>query len=475
MSFNVALSGLSAAQTDLDSTGNNIANVSTVGFKESRAEFDSVYASSLFSNSDTKTGDGVSVSTVAQQFSQGSLEYTENPLDLAITGSGFFVTSASKDESDFSYTRAGTFKLNDDNYIVDNSGNYLRAFPVDSDGDSSSLSLSTTGAIQIPETAGTPEATSEISLTLNLPAGDDTLDPADFDPSDTSTYNRITSVTIYDSLGEAHITSIYYIKPDDATYTDTNQWVTFVTVDGVAVDAWDVGDGTNGAQIAGTYNTDTDGDGLADATESASYIDSNGDTHTGIVLTFDSTGIYTGSDPLTLTFQSLGVDDPSSTADLADGAGALPSGADGTQRFSLNFQNPTQFSSSFEVTSLEQDGLTVGRLTGVEIDDDGLVEATYSNGTSQPLARVTVVRFSNEQGLTQNGSTWTASQNSGEAIAGEANSGSFGSIASGALEQSNVNLTSELVDLITAQRNFQANSRALEINNELQETILQIR
>ncbi|MFT6986858.1 MAG: flagellar hook protein FlgE [Psychromonas sp.] len=460
MSFNVALSGISAAQTDLDTTANNIANVNTVGFKESRAEFSSVYANSLFSNSKTKTGDGVSVAAVAQQFHQGSLKFTQNPLDLAITGSGFFATSGDVGERDLSYTRGGEFKLNNENYIVDNSGNYLQAFPVNEDGSSSSVSLSTTKPIQIPETAGTPVPTNEVGITLNLPAGDAALDPANFDPEDPDTYNNATSVTIYDSLGESHIASTYYIKPENASYTDINQWVTFVTVDDKPVDP----------VTTGTYDVDIDtvsGDGIPDGVpdgtpKNAEYIDADGVTHSGVVLTFNNTGAYI-TDPPSFAFESLG------------DAGALDAGADGTQAFALNFKAPTQFASSFEVTALEQNGLTVGRLTGVEIGNDGLVKATYSNGTSQPLSRVAIVRFRNEQGLSQNGSSWTASQNSGDPLAGEAASGSFGAINSAALEQSNVNLTTELVDLITAQRNFQANSRALEINNTLQQTILQIR
>ena len=128
------------------------------------------------------------------------------------------------------------------------------------------------------------------------------------------------------------------------------------------------------------------------------------------------------------------------------------------------------------MTALEQDGLAVGRLTGIDIGADGLIRATYSNGTSEPLARIALVNFANEQGLTQIGnSSWKESISSGEALAGEAGSGTFGTINSSALEQSNVNLTAELIDLISAQRNFQANSRALEVDNQLNQTILQIR
>ena len=163
----------------------------------------------------------------------------------------------------------------------------------------------------------------------------------------------------------------------------------------------------------------------------------------------------------------------------------LPNGADSTQTVKIDFNldpaapnpnEPTQFASNFEVTALNQDGLAVGRLTGIDIGADGLVRATYSNGTSQPLSRIAMVNFANEQGLSQIGSTsWKESIVSGEALAGEAGSGTFGTINSSALEQSNVNLTTELIDLISAQRNFQANSRALEVDNQLNQTILQIR
>tara|TARA_R110001583_G_scaffold33943_5_gene114579 strand:+ start:9487 stop:10884 length:1398 start_codon:yes stop_codon:yes gene_type:complete len=465
MSFNIALSGIAAAQTDLDTTANNVANVGTVGFKESRAEFESVYASSIFSNDKTKVGDGAAVAAVAQQFHQGSLKFTQNPLDLAITGSGFFATAGGLEDSDLSYTRAGAFKLNNENYVVDNDGNYLQAFPVNADGSSSSISLSTTSAVQIPETAGTPMMTSEIGITLNLPAKADELDPANFDANDPETFTNSTSVNIYDSLGGSHIATTYYIKPENASYTGTSNWVSFVLVDGEPVEP------TTG----GVYDKDTTGDGSADSTGNmATYTTTKTDettglpvtvTHSGVVLQFGNDGTYSGSNPEELTYEALGV----------GGAEILGAGADGSQSFEIKYEDLTQFSSSFEVTALEQDGLTVGRLTGIEIGDDGLVEASYSNGTSEALSRVAIVRFRNEQGLSQSGSNWIASQDSGEPIAGEASSGSFGSINSAALEQSNVNLTTELVDLITAQRNFQANSRALEINNTLQQTILQIR
>ena len=474
MSFNIALSGINAAQKDLDVTANNIANVNTIGFKESRAEFADVYASSLFTATRTKTGDGVTTGAVAQQFHQGALQFTNNPFDLAISGPGYFVTSAETSSLDFSYTRAGAFKLNKSNFLVDSSGNYLRGFPVNSDGTSTSVSLGTSTPIQIPETAGTPVSTKNVNVALNLSSKDTAKTLASFDPTDPKTYSSSTSVTTYDSLGEPHTMAMYFVKPKDASYTGNNHWTVFTTVDNKPVNMWDT---TAGAAVSGTYEVDADKDGTPDGTPVDAKVTYNGNPWTGAVITFDDLGVMKSTTPADLYTQALGVDDPSSAV-AGDGANVLGLGADGTQRFKLNFDavKTTQFGSKFEVTSLEQDGLTVGRLTGVDVGSDGLVKATYSNGTSQPLARVAMARFSNEQGLRQSGNTsWKESQDSGVALAGEANTGTFGAIKSAALEQSNVNLTAELVDLITAQRNFQANSRALEVNNTLQQSILQIR
>jgi len=157
MSFNIALSGISAAQKDLNTTANNIANVNTTGFKESRAEFADVYATSIFANSKTTVGGGVATSQVAQQFQQGSLQFTNNSLDMAINGGGFFVTSSEVGSQDHSFTRAGAFKFDSNNYMVDSAGNFLQTFPVDKDGNSTSVSLTTTQPVKIPDTAGRSE------------------------------------------------------------------------------------------------------------------------------------------------------------------------------------------------------------------------------------------------------------------------------------------------------------------------------
>lgn len=440
MSFNIALSGLAASQKDLDTTANNIANVNTTGFKESRAEFADVYAGSIFSPGRTKVGDGVTTSQVAQQFSQGALKFTNNSLDLAITGDGFFAMTSDLAARDMTFTRSGAFKLNSDNFIVDNNGNYLQGYPVDpSTGAASSISLSTTKPIQIPNTAGAPRSTSNVYVTMNLNATQQAptggWPPAGFNPLDKATFNTgaTTSTTVYDSLGVPHILTLYFRRTPTAT---DNNWQAYAVFD----------DKTAAGQIFGP-----------------------------ITLDFDANGNPVV--PTTTSMPDLVI--PSATLNAPP---FLTNGAQFTSNLIVNFSNesgttfPTQYASKFEVGTLDQDGTTVGRLTSIDIDASGKVMASYSNGDQTFLSQVSIVKFANPQGLTQNGNTsWKQSLRSGEALPGEANTGTFGSVNSSALENSNVNLTNELVDLIAAQRNFQANSRALEVNSSLQQTVLQIR
>jgi len=438
MSFNIALSGLAASQKDLDTTANNIANVNTTGFKESRAEFADVYAGSIFSPGRTKVGDGVTTSQVAQQFSQGALKFTNNSLDLAITGDGFFALTSDLSSRDMTFTRSGAFKLNSDNFIVDNNGNFLQGYPVDpSKGDASSISLSTTKPIQIPNTAGAPRSTSNVYVTMNLNATQQaTSSPwPTFNPNDKTSYNTgaTTSTTVYDSLGVPHILSMYFRRTTTAT---DNNWEAFAVFD----------DKTGAGQMFGP-----------------------------VTLDFDANGNPTL--PTATSMPDLVI--PSATLNAAP---YLVNGAQFTSNLTVNFSNPsgttypTQYASKFEVGTLDQDGTTVGRLTSIDIDASGKVMASYSNGDETFLSQVSMVKFANPQGLTQVGNTsWKQSLRSGEALPGEANSGTFGAVNSSALENSNVNLTNELVDLIAAQRNFQANSRALEVNSSLQQTVLQIR
>ena len=464
MSFNIALSGVSAAQKDLDTTANNIANVNTVGFKESRAEFGDVFAQSLMASGQNKVGDGVLTQEVAQQFTQGSLQFTNNSLDLAITGNGFFGTVPDITSRDFSFTRAGQFKIDSDNFVVNSSGDNLLGFPVNPDGSSSSVALSTSIPVRIPDSSGAPQETTKVSLKMNLPAGSTPVDLDLFDPNDPNTYNAATSVTIFDTLGESHVKTYYFMKDAAAVSANPprNEWVGVTYIDDNPVD-------TEGNVIGAVPTT---GDNVVGET--------SGNIIAGFRMQYSNGGDFIGIQ------NADGVNDPlGKVVSEPLGDVILINGSDPTQTISTNFvldvnnstpNEPTQFSSAFEVTSLEQDGLPVGRLTGIDIGPDGLVRATYSNGTSEPIVRVAMIRFANDQGLIQqSGTQWKESILSGEALAGEATTGTYGEINSSALEQANVNLTTELIDMIIAQRNFQANSRALEINNQLNQTILNIR
>lgn len=449
MSFNIALSGLAAAQKDLDSTANNIANVNTTGFKESRAEFADVYAGSIFTSSRTKVGDGASTSMIAQQFSQGSLKFTNNSLDIAISGDGFFAMTPDLAARDMSFTRAGAFKLSKENFIVDNNGNYLQGYAVDpTSGSTTSVSLSTTQPIQIPSTAGAPRSTSNVYMTMNLDSRV-VVPTAVFNPTDKTSFNSSTSTTIYDSLGEPHILTLYFRKTGAAT---DNDWLVYGQLDNNNA----IPPTTTGAVTAGVGHVFQ--------------------LPAGNVLNFDSSGKPVGTLPnLQLPAgPGTGLNDP--TLPYLKNGATFISPVTVLFRDESNTKLPTQYASKFEVGSLSQDGTTVGRLTGIDIDAAGRVMASYSNGNQTYLSQITMVKFANPQGLTQVGNTsWKASLRSGDPLAGEANTGTYGSINSSALEQSNVNLTNELVDLIAAQRNFQANSRALEVNSTLQQTVLQIR
>ncbi|OIQ25525.1 flagellar hook protein FlgE [uncultured Vibrio sp.] len=429
----VSLSGLSASQLDLNTTSNNIANANTFGFKESRAEFGDVYSTSIFTNAKTTPGKGVQANKVAQQFHEGSSIYTNNPLDLRVSGTGFFAVA--KDRmipQQNEMTRNGAFHLNKDNYIVNANDQYLLGYAVNKDtGDVLSYEPE---PLDIPAEFGKPKQTSAIEVGANLPANGDLKDPALFDHTDPETYNRSTSTTIYDSMGQSYKLSTYYLKD----MTQPNTWNKYYSV------------------------TDSGGEKMLNVAGGDAASPTG---HIGHTMKFNNDGTLAslnGGNPiLTDSFETAGID---------------LNGADGSQVLAFNLNGATQFAAPFEITKTHQDGATTGFLTKIDFDEYGSVLGTYSNGQNVTLGRVAMVRVSNEQGLDKKGGTqWDSTQFSGDKIWGESSKGSFGSINNGALEQSNIDMTQELVDLISAQRNFQANSRALEVHSQLQQNILQIR
>jgi flagellar hook protein FlgE len=424
MAFRIALSGLDAASTDLEVTGHNVANASTVGFKESRAEFADIYANSISDVSNAVPGRGVRVTRVAQQFSQGSTEFTSNNLDLAINGEGFYIMEDAG--GDVTYTRAGAFSVDREGNVVNHTGSTLQIFPrIGTTG--TLFNTGTTTDLNLPVVSGTPQITSEIEATLNLSASEtvpvvtlDPTDPAFTFPPDPQSYNHSTATTIYDSLGTAHTTTMFYSKVAD------NQWNAFTFVDGVNVTVGGNAFADIQFTTAGVLDT-----GVGD-------VDANG------FVTID-------------TFNPGG-------------------GAADITGMTFDYGSTTQYGSDFTVNELSQDGYTSGRLSGVDVDETGVVFARFTNGQSEPLGKIALARFGNNQGLRQIGDTsWAESYASGDVQMGEAGTGSFGLIQSGALENSNVDLAKQLVNLITAQRNFQANAQVITTADAVTQTVINIR
>jgi flagellar hook protein FlgE len=447
MSFNTALSGLQTATLDLSIASNNIANVSTSGFKRSRGEFGDLFAQTSFGNSPNAVGSGVQVSSVSQQFSQGNLEFTDASLDLAINGQGFFITKQEITSSDLSYTRAGQLRVDSDGFITNNSGEFLQTFPVDKDGIVVSTSLNTINSIKLPASTGAPQATTEVEVGLNLNSTTAQTNPTTFNPSASETYAHSTSTTVFDSLGASHISSYYFVHDGPTTTTnpavppatvgDPNQWLVFTYLDGEPTD------------INGTTT-------VSHPNGTGGNINQN-----PAVLKFNSNGSFASSDPAAIQNVALA---------LSNGADPLTI----THDFANNAT--TQFSSNFAVSKLSPDGFSTGKLTGLAISETGLISASFSNGVSSPIGQVAMADFPNSQGLTGVGnSSWKQTTDSGIPVTGIGGTGRFGLIQSGALEASNVDLTAELVNLITAQRNFQANARSIETSNAITDTIIQIR
>ena len=405
MTFAIALSGLNAAASELEVTSNNIANVGTTGFKESRAEFAEVFAVGTQSVSSNAAGSGVRLSQVSQQFSQGNIDFTNNALDLAIGGEGFFVLS---DNGAQVYSRAGAFSVDANGNVVNAQGDRLQAYPAAGNG------LFNTGSpadLQLTTGASPPRATSSANMGLNLPAAATVPPIAVFDPTNPGSFNQTASVTVFDSLGTPHTATFFFIKE-----AAVNTWTTRVQIDGTNV----------GGPTAITFAPD----GTLQLPAGGQFV----------LPPFTPT---TGAADVNLT---------------------------------LNFQNTTQFGSAFGVNSLSQDGFTTGRLTGLSVDSEGVVAARFTNGQSTQLGKLAMANFVNPQGLQQLGNTaWGESSGSGSALLGEAGTASFGSIQSGALEASNVDLTAQLVKMITSQRNFQANAQAIETSDAVTQTIINIR
>ncbi len=405
MPFRIALSGLNSASADLSVTANNIANANTYGFKSSRAEFAEVFAAGSGSLSTSVSGSGVRMTGVSQAFSQGNVDFTNNALDMAIGGEGFFTLA---DGGSRAYTRAGNFSVDREGFVVNPKGAKLQGFPP-AGNDTFNTGLLTDMRVLVGTNA--PQETELAEIGVNLPAAADQPAQAVFDPTDPASYNHTTSTTIYDTLGTAHTATFYYIK--DA---GPNEWITETYIDGNPV----------GAPQS---------------------------------LVFDSEGAITTPAGGQITLAAYPTGNGSEDIELT-----------------VNYAETTQFGEQFAVNSLIQDGFTTGRLVGLDVGSTGVLFARFTNGQSSSLGKVALANFANPNGLGQRGDTmWSESFESGSVVLGEAGTSSFGLIQSGALEASNVDLTAQLVSMITAQRNFQANAQMITTADQVTSTILNIR
>ncbi|MSQ67310.1 MAG: flagellar hook protein FlgE [Gammaproteobacteria bacterium] len=402
MSFQSAISGLRASSTDLGVVGNNVANANTTAFKASRAEFSDVFATTSAGVAATATGQGVNTAKVAQQFTQGNITFTDNGLDLAISGNGFFVVDSQGDQL---YSRDGSFGIDREGYMVNGNGQRLKAFSADGTG-AISGALET---LRITSANTAPVATTNVEFGANLDSQDTAPSVTPFDATNNATFNSTTATTVYDSLGGSHLLQLYFVKTGSGTW-DTNS-----QIDGAAVGA-------------------------------------------GSPLAFNTSGAL--SSPLggSVTLPAF-----------------VPVGGGAPLNISLNVSEMTQYGAPFAVNRVTQDGYTTGRLSGLDIDKEGIVFARFTNGQSTVQGQVALANFANSQGLRSLGNNnWAESFESGAALMGSPSTGSFGQIQSGALEDANIDLSQELVNLIVAQRNFQANTQVIQAESAVTQAILQI-
>ncbi|EUB76367.1 flagellar hook-basal body protein [Pseudomonas sp. GM41(2012)] len=429
MSFNIGLSGLYAANKQLDVTGNNIANVATTGFKSSRAEFEDVYSATKLGSGSKTIGNGVRLANVSQQFTQGDINNTGNVLDMGINGSGFFVLS---ENGSMSYTRSGTFKVDKDGYVTNSDGSArLQGYGVDANGKILNGVLTD---LRIDTSNLAPKNTSTVSSTINLnstaPIIDQTVNP--FDPSKEASFTKQFSTPIYDTQGNKHVMDQYMVKTGD------NTWNTYTLIEGRNPDG---SDPTVTPPVASTMAFDSSGKLVSVTTAGVVSPDLK---VTGWVPGTVTNGVWKGNGA---TSGVITVSMDKTTQYNADTARSIPS----------------------------QNGYATGQITNLTIDTSGVMLANFSNSQTKPIGQISLASFTNEQGLQPVGGTsWKETYASGIPGYDAPNTGTLGEINSNSLEESNVNLTNELVDLIKAQSNYQANAKTISTQSTIMQTIIQM-
>ncbi|WP_318368615.1 flagellar hook protein FlgE [Enterobacter sp.] len=424
MAFSQAVSGLNAAATNLDVIGNNIANSATYGFKSGTASFADMFAGS-------KVGLGVKVAGITQDFTDGTTTNTGRGLDVAISQNGFF-RMVDANGSVF-YSRNGQFKLDSDRNIVNMQGLQLTGYPATGTPPTIQQGANPT-AISVPNTLMSAKTTTTAAMQINLNSSDALPKVATFDVTNADSYNKKGSVTVYDSQGNAHDMNVYYVK------TANNKW-----------DVW-----TQDASVAGST-----------AAKSAQMsFDNNGN--------LDEVSNYTLNTTTTpATWDLATTPNTQPQINITTGAlnGAVPA------NFSLSFLNSMQQNTgSNNIVATSQNGYRPGDLVSYQINDDGTVVGNYSNEQTQLLGQIVLANFANNEGLQSEGdNVWSASGASGVALLGTAGNGNFGTLTNGALEASNVDLSKELVNMIVAQRNYQSNAQTIKTQDQILNTLVNLR
>jgi flagellar hook protein FlgE len=508
MSFQQGLSGLNGAAKSLDVIGNNIANASTVGFKGSTTQFADVYARSLNGAGGNQAGIGVSVAGIAQQFTQGNIETSANPLDIAINGGGFFRTETS---GLVQYTRNGQFSLDKNGMLVTPQGANLTGYGV---GPNGQILAGTPSPLQISTADLKPVATTKIDTSLNL---DSRVDPPlnnPFNANDPTTYNKQTPVDVYDTLGNAHVMSMYYVK------TGAGTWDVYAGSDGTELTS--VGVAAAGQKDAGVSAAR---DAWLNATKAvppnaadiAAKLKDYGDKASAAVVAAATTA---GATPATISAIQAAATSAGGTAGYSpdqidkditaavsvpgvpvghlnfDTNGALsatlmspqtlpltvnlpiypPTGAKDTLSIKLNFTGTTQYGADTSEKKTTQDGYTAGHLQRFSAAADGTILGQYSNGQTKPLGQVVLANFTNPGGLEPLGNnSFAETSDSGTPLVGAPDTGSLGVLQSSATEASNVDLTAELVNMITAQRVYQANAQTIKTQDSVLQTLVSLR
>ena len=418
MAFQQGLRGRNASSQALDVVGNNIANSSTVGFKSSNAHFADLYAASMNGSGIVQIGIGTQLAAVFQQFTTGNISSTNNPLDIAINGGGFFNVTR---DGEIMYTRNGQFHTDNQGYIINDQDYRLMGYPVSANGQ---IVVTQPVPIQLDTANVAPRATGsalggDLRMVLNLDSSKDAPSVTPFNYQNPLTYTYSTSQTIYDTLGVEHQLTYFFVKDPNTS----GQWNVHATLDGAD------------PQAMGSLNFDTNG-----------------------MLTPTPTPPMALPTGWTIT------------------TGAETPLGNGLPNWQIDFTGTTSFAGASTVNSQYHGGYAQGELSSISISTDGIILGNYSNGQSKQLAQIVLSTFANPNGLIDAGNNlYIATTTSGQPLVGTPESGTRGMLRQLAVEESNVDLTTELVTMITLQRNYQANAQTIRTQDQIMQTLVNLR